>query len=117
MARPSVDFPDPLSPTSPRVSPRLMSRLTPSTALIQPPPRPVSRLGRTRKCTWRSRTATTVSPLIPLVTPPDSQVREARDTVILADIAQPRTLAPTALHNERATRCERTCVRHVDQAR
>src|SRR3954449_10022274 len=36
MVRPTVDFPQPDSPTSPRVSPRLIEKLTSSTALMSP---------------------------------------------------------------------------------
>src|SRR3954447_1092939 len=42
MVRPTVDFPQPDSPTSPSVSPRLIEKLTSSTALMSP--------------MWRSRT-------------------------------------------------------------
>src|SRR5262245_40064674 len=42
IVRPTVDFPQPASPTSPRVSPRVMEKLTSSTALMSP--------------MWRSRT-------------------------------------------------------------
>ena len=35
--RPSVDFPDPLSPTTPSTSPRRRSKLDASTAWIAPP--------------------------------------------------------------------------------
>src|SRR5581483_850369 len=60
IARPSVVFPLPLSPTSPSVSPARTSRLTPSTArttvLGPPPPR------RPGKCTARSATLTSRSP-------------------------------------------------------
>src|SRR4051812_7296504 len=62
-ARPSVDLPLPLSPTSPTTSPRRSSRLTPSTALMVPVSRPKSRdrvPPRSSKCTERSCTSTNV---------------------------------------------------------
>src|SRR5215213_10364419 len=60
-ARPSVDLPLPLSPTTPTTSPRRSSRSTPSTALIVPMSRPNSRASvppRSSKCTERRRTST-----------------------------------------------------------
>ena len=56
-ARPSVDFPDPDSPTSPTTSPGAMSRVTPSRAFTDPAERPISRPNDDpllAKCTDRS---------------------------------------------------------------
>src|SRR5712692_4655515 len=53
---PRVDFPQPLSPTSPKVSPGCTVKSTPSTALSQP----VTRLGKPRvrgKCFFRPCTS------------------------------------------------------------
>ena len=55
MARPSVDLPQPLSPTSPSVSPRRMSRSTPSTACTVPTGRRRSSPPSTGKCTASAR--------------------------------------------------------------
>ena len=52
--RPRVLLPQPLSPTSPSVSPRTTSKLTPSTAFTVPRTRPSSP-PRTGKCVLRSR--------------------------------------------------------------
>src|SRR5262249_26964866 len=54
--RPSVDFPQPDSPTTPSVSPGISVKLTPSTALSTTS-RHISAPVLTRKCTLRSRTS------------------------------------------------------------
>src|SRR5215831_15189947 len=58
--RPTVDLPQPDSPTSPSVSPASIVKLTPSTAKTVPPARCNSLL-RTGKCFLRSRISSTVS--------------------------------------------------------
>src|SRR5262245_36190838 len=58
--RPTVDLPQPDSPTNPSVSPASIVKLTPSTANTVPPARCSSPL-RTGKCFLRSRTSSTVS--------------------------------------------------------
>ncbi len=55
MARPTVVLPQPLSPTSPRVSPLLTDRLTPSTAWTCPTTFPNTPFF-TGKSLWRSST-------------------------------------------------------------
>ena len=57
-ARPSVDFPQPDSPTRPYVLPRGMLRSTPSTAFTWPTIRSKSTPRLIGKCTFRSRTST-----------------------------------------------------------
>src|SRR5579875_19531 len=62
MARPVVDLPQPLSPTSPSVSPRLMNRSTPSTAFTFATVRP--RMPPfTGKWTFKPLTSTSVVPV------------------------------------------------------
>src|SRR5690606_11713777 len=58
MTRPVVDLPQPLSPTSPSVSPRLMSKLTPSTALTAPTWRDTATPRLMGKCLRRFLTCT-----------------------------------------------------------
>src|SRR5215471_13241259 len=60
IVRPTVDLPQPDSPTSPSVSPASIVKLTPSTANTVPPARCSSPL-RMGKCFLRSRTSSTVS--------------------------------------------------------
>src|SRR5262245_13894299 len=55
-ASPVVDLPQPLSPTRPRVSPRLRAKLTPSTALMVPTWRRMTAPFSSGKCTFRSST-------------------------------------------------------------
>ena len=84
MHRPRVDFPHPLSPTRPTVSPRRISKLTPSTALTWPLIlcRIPSRIG---KCFVRSRTVRTFVPAS------GSRRRAAAPTVI----GDPRSACPS----------------------
>src|SRR5215831_18932444 len=58
-ARPTVDFPQPDSPTNPSVSPREIVKLTPSTAKTVPTPRCNSPF-RIGKCFLRSCTSSTI---------------------------------------------------------
>src|SRR2546426_6806825 len=60
MVRPMVVFPDPLSPTRPRVSPRLILKETPSTACTCPTTRCNIKPLVKGKCILRSRTSTSV---------------------------------------------------------
>jgi len=62
MARPSVDLPQPDSPTRPYVLPRAIVRSTPSTALTWPTTRSKSTPRVIGKCTVRSRTASSGVP-------------------------------------------------------
>ena len=64
MQRPTVVLPDPDSPTKPSVSPRLMSKVTPSTALTSATWREKTP-AMMGKYFSRSRTATSVSGEIP----------------------------------------------------
>src|SRR5262245_55111323 len=59
IARPTVDLPQPLSPTRPSVSPRRIAKLTPSTALTTPPRRAPNTPPPTGKWTLRSTTSIT----------------------------------------------------------
>src|SRR3990172_5039433 len=56
-ARPVVDLPQPLSPTSPSVSPRWTWKLTPSTALTAPTCRERGEPRKNGKCTFKSWTS------------------------------------------------------------
>src|ERR1700690_3692930 len=58
MVRPTVDLPQPDSPTRPSVSPGAIEKLMPSTANTVPPAR-CNRPLRTGKCFLRSRTSST----------------------------------------------------------
>src|SRR4051812_14073541 len=138
-ARPSVDLPLPLSPTSPTTSPRLSSRLTLSTALMVPVSRPNSLASvppRSSKCTERSRTSTMVlDPLRASGFVDNGQLLllqwlfpTRRNLVLRADQpaldpAAPRTLdvhgvlACTDIHRVRTARVEAASVRGVDEIR
>src|SRR5699024_6697215 len=64
--RPSVDLPEPDSPTTPSTSPRRRSRLTPPTALTEATshPRPRSRNDpRSKKYAFHYRTSISASPI------------------------------------------------------
>ncbi len=63
MQRASVDLPQPVSPTSPSVSPRRTSRLTPSTARTRPAAALDSCADVTGKYLTRSATSSSTSPL------------------------------------------------------
>jgi hypothetical protein len=69
MASPVVDLPQPLSPTSPTVSPRLTLKLMPSTALTAPTFCGIGKPLKMGKCTRRSRTSSMVSAPWPLLWP------------------------------------------------
>src|ERR1019366_10288120 len=62
MVRPTVDLPQPDSPTRPSVSPCAIEKLTPSTANTVPPAR-CNRPLRIGKCFLRSRTSSTTGRL------------------------------------------------------
>src|SRR3954447_4297793 len=138
-ARPRVDLPLPLSPTSPTTSPGCSARLTPSTALIVPVSRPNRRARlppRSWKYTERSRISTrgAVAPVASgfvdnrqlLLLEGTSPARW--DTVLRThqpalDPAAPRTLEVDGvlggahLHRLRATGMEPAPVRWVHQVR
>src|SRR5581483_10180697 len=73
MARPVVDLPQPDSPTRPSVSPRLISKETPSTAFTSATFRWKIRPAVTGKYIFRSSTRTSVSPIRALVSAPDAR--------------------------------------------
>src|ERR1017187_1685602 len=62
IVRPTVDLPQPDSPTRPRVSPCAIEKLMPSTANTVPPAR-CNKPFRTGKCFLRSRTSSTAGRL------------------------------------------------------
>src|SRR5215207_7112261 len=64
IVRPNVDLPHPDSPTKPRVSPSLIDRLTPSTALTAPLPRE-NNPSPTGKCFFKLRISNKLIGTIP----------------------------------------------------
>src|SRR5262245_62356873 len=77
-----VVFPHPDSPTRPSVSPPLIVKLTPSTALTQPCGRPSKELP-TGKCFLRSRTTSKGSPTGGLLGEPAPRDGPATDGMLL----------------------------------
>src|SRR2546426_4390189 len=105
-----VVFPQPDSPTSPRVSPFLMLKLMPSTAFTQPWALPRNE-APTGKCFLRSRTSSKGSAMSALG---DGRQPAPRGDAI-AERLIPRLLGPTALHRPRAARMEAAARREVGQ--
>src|SRR3990170_1600407 len=137
MTRPRVVLPQPLSPTSPSVSPRLISKLTPSTALTSATLRWKMMPEVTGKYIRMSPTRTIVSPAGPALgvfaasTTMLSPLRRrgrlrslghalplpAGAVVVWAHRQQRRHLLRAALHREAAARPERAAGRHSHQVR
>src|SRR5690349_6173230 len=124
--RPSVDLPQPDSPTSPRVSPVLISRSTPSTACTCPTVR-CSTPDATGNQTFRSVIETSgsaaVHALVSVLTAVSGtfQLRAglrdpARGTLGVADRQQSRRLARAPLDPKRAPGMECATFRQVDEA-
>src|SRR5579864_8038975 len=123
--RPSVDLPQPDSPTSPRVSPVLISRSTPSTACTCPTVR-CSTPDATGNQTFRSvietngsaavharvSTLTAVSGTFEL----RARLRDpAGGKLCVAHRQQSRRVARAAINAKRAARIESAPVRQVDE--
>src|SRR5574341_467766 len=68
-AKPVVDLPQPLSPTSPSVSPRWTWKLTPSTALTAPTCRERGKPRKIGKCTFKSWTSSRGEPPLDIGAP------------------------------------------------
>src|SRR5882672_1734179 len=96
IALPSVDLPQPDSPTSPRVSPTARSRLTPLTARTTP--------AAVLKRTWTSCNASSDIALAPLG-------GEAGDQAARRRLGELGPLAPAALHHPLAARREGAALR------
>src|SRR5262249_43537487 len=100
-----VALPHPDSPTSPRVSPWLMVKLTPSTALTQPRLRP-SRELPTAKYFLRPRTSSNASGMFGLL-----EGQPAPDGFAVAQVFLARLLSPTALQSTGTAGVETTARR------
>src|SRR5688572_18894462 len=114
MVRPAVVLPEPLSPTSPSVSPCKMCRLMPSTALTVPAPRP-RKPCRSAKCFLRFFTSSN--------TRRSSGIRflrfiqETADCVLIVQVGDGRHVNLTAArHHAAAARMERTATGSMEGA-
>src|SRR5215470_14195808 len=124
IARPTVDLPQPDSPTRPSVSPRAISKLTPSTAKTRPVIRRHSPLLST-KYFLRSRISSSVSAPLPLPLPPASAIAipvklaraPAGSPVSRAFLVVSRIGIAAAVLGERATRREDTGIGQIRQCR
>src|SRR3990172_6829339 len=125
IARPVVDLPQPLSPTRPRVSPRLIWSVTPSTALFSAIVFWNMKPAVTGKYIFRPRTSRRTSPLPAwapaalvgsLVSvaiarwPPFLDVHPAGGEMVLGDRAQGRELLPALVDAVGATGVERAAL-------
>src|SRR3972149_5929422 len=132
MVRPVVDLPQPDSPTSPKVSPVMTSKLTPSTARTWPTVRWMTprRMG---KCLTRPSTFNRTLPLgevevrgatraavwviaaaFPCSRPPGRRP-PAGNPVLRGNAHQGRILLPTTVLDESATDGERAILRFFQQ--
>src|SRR5262245_61612749 len=113
-ASPVVDLPQPLSPTSPSVSPRFSAKLTPSTALMVPTRRLMTAPLSSGKCTLRFSTLRISSafagaagvvraPAAPL----SSDVIEAGPAVVVGDAYERRTAHAARVSGDPAAGRER----------
>src|SRR6185295_15356687 len=120
MQREVVVFPQPLSPTSDSVSPRLTKKLTPSTAFTWPTVfwRSPLRMGKYFLSPLTSRSTESSEPACPVVTAAAfwSLVEKTACLSSPADIQQQRVLlvAP-ARHERNAPRMERAAFRPVER--
>src|SRR5207249_7868930 len=113
ISRPSVDFPQPDSPTRPTVSPGKTSKLTRSTALTLAP-RPAGKCLTTssaRSSGARSGTRFTVAGQGPAHRHPAGRV------LVGADVHQGRIVVKAALDAEPAAGMEAAAPRRLDQVR
>src|SRR5690606_9068630 len=131
--RPVVDLPQPLSPTNPSVSPRLMLKLTPSTAFTEPIWREKMMPRVTGKCLTKSRTSSSGRSPLPafcragslaiamsahlLPHRPVVRMNEARRLVPAAQVDELRLLLAADVAGELAARVEAAALRHVEGAR
>src|SRR5262245_59956373 len=107
-----VVLPHPDSPTSPSVSPTLIVKLIPSTALTSPRVLPKSE-PPTGKCFCRPRTSSSG-----LSTPRGLLDRQpATDGTVAVQVVLPRFLGPAAVHGLRATGVEGAAGREVREIR
>src|SRR5215475_5709098 len=102
-----VVLPQPDSPTRPRVSPWLMVKLTPSTALTQPRLLP-SREPPTAKYFLRPRTSSNGSGMVGLL-----QGQPAPDSPAVAQVLLTGLLRPAALHGMRTAGVKATAWRQI----
>src|SRR4030042_217810 len=107
-ALPVVVLPLPLSPTRPRVSPRLMEKLTPSTALMSPIFFLIKVPKATGKWTFRSCTSTNMSLLFVDIDP-------ARFLMFSADGDQLRRLFPALFNGIVTARMKGASLRNIGQ--
>src|SRR3990172_5636059 len=116
IVRPPWVFPQPLSPTKPSVSPRLISNETPSTAFTQPMVRwkTPRRIG---KCFFRFATRTSALSLEATTHVLFRHVHPAGDRVARAYFAQRRVFLPALLNGERTAWGEGTGARLGQQVR
>src|SRR3954447_18797971 len=121
--RPSVDLPQPDSPTTPRVSPLRRSKLTPSTARTAPTCF-LNRMPRVRgKCLTRSRTSSTGSAPGLAAARLDGLVIDqllpevARAGAVRGDVVQRWFVRATHVTRIRAARVERAAWRDPGQDR
>src|SRR5207249_5629707 len=111
ISRPSVDFPQPDSPTRPTVSPGKTSKLTRSTALTLAP-RPAGKCLTTsspRSSGTRSGTRFTIARQCPPHRHP------AGGILVRPDVHQERIIMKAALDPEPAARVEAAALRRLDQ--
>ena len=107
MDLPAVDLPEPLSPTSPRVSPARISNEIPSTANTDPTRRRSSP-PCTGKCFLRSRTSSTVRassagpPCAEAGNAPGGHAADTGDPFAARERAHDCPLATTASHSQQA---------------
>src|SRR5260370_9349893 len=124
--RPSVDLPQPDSPTSPSVSPVLISRSTPSTACTYPTVRcstPEATGNQPLRSVIETSGSAAVHARVSVLTAVSGtfQLRAglcdpARGPLGVADREQPRRVARAALDPESASGMERATIRQLDQA-
>src|SRR5690242_12855473 len=123
--RPSVDLPQPDSPTSPRVSPVLISRSTPSTACTCPTVRwstPEATGNQTLRSVIETNGSAAVQARVRVLTAVSGTLQlrpglcdPARGTLRVADRQQSRRLARAPLDPKRASGMECATFRQVDQ--
>src|SRR6202142_307377 len=123
MVRPTVDLPQPDSPTRPSVSPGAIEKLMPSTANTVPPARCNKPL-RTGKCFLRSRTSSTAGRAEPLLARASAiAVTEqlsgtpARRPMARAFFLVRRIGGPAAVFGVHAARRKHAAFRQIGQSR
>src|SRR5260370_20030573 len=124
--RPSVDLPQPDSPTSPSVSPVLISRSTPSTACTYPTVRcstPEATGNQTFRSVIETSGSAAVHARVSVLTAVSGTLQlraglcdPARGALGVADRDQPRRVAAAALDPESAAGAEVAAIRHANQA-